>query len=459
LLRQSGTSIILTVRIRGASLFLSQLVARILIPIILVVLQTGGLFQAGLNPIQIHHNRASVNFPDVITFQVDTSANAPIQLASLRYGTNGRTCTPDTYHQNLIFTPGTELALSWSWNLSEENLYLPPGAQVWWQWLIHTQDEHSLLTERQIVTIEDHHHDWKTLDGEGIHLEWFEGDLDFGQSMLERANQSLTRLTLETGLQIEEPVRMVVYPDAASIQSATPNLPEWTGGVAFPEFNTILAAIPPHQLEWGNLVIPHEIAHLVLAARVFNCHGASLPIWFIEGFSKFAEEPLNEGQRSALLQGLENGELPALQDLDDRFPYEAGPASQAYLVSLAAVNFLLEAGGSQSFARLLDRSQAGEPFDQALLEVYGYRVNSLDQAWQAGLGFGQQPAHPEASPSHAEDQSRQGISPESGRDSESDFPLLPEFGWEIKPGSVILGLLILTTVTVLLWWRSHLLKK
>ncbi len=229
---------------------------RILIPLLLIFLPASGEFLIQSNPIQISHNQAEMVFPGPITFSLNVAAGAPIQLVSLRYGTVGRTCAPAVYHENMKFSPVSVLELSWSWNLQNQGQYLPPGAQVWWQWLIHTSDEQSQLTERQVMTVEDPDHPWKSLESDAIHLEWFDGDPAFGQMLLNTALQSRARLASETGLLTPEQLTLLVYPDGVSFQSATLDLPEWTGGVAFPEYDTVLAAIGPEPDRLGQTCDP-----------------------------------------------------------------------------------------------------------------------------------------------------------------------------------------------------------
>ncbi len=431
---------------------ISTVLMRILVPILLVCISLGDLLQAQAPQIQIIQDQAVMDFPGSVTFHLNVSAKAPIQLINLRYGANGRTCQPLIAHQNIKFSPDSNLDLSWRWKLENQDLYLPPGAQIWWQWLVHTADEASLQTERQTLTVEDPDHEWQSLDHDQIHLEWYQGDAAFGQTLLEIARQSRQRLVIETGLQTTQPIRLLIYPDRSAIRSATLHLPEWTGGVAFPEYNTVLAAIAPDQTGWAELVVPHEIAHLLIASRIFNCQGGSLPLWVIEGFSKYAEGPLNEDQQAILLQGLSRAELPGLSSLIDQFPYESGQASQAYLVSLAAVQYLLQVGGTQSFSRLLDRVQAGADFEQSLLELYGFRPAALDQAWQVELRYGEVPANRLPDPAGS---IGSGPRPEPGQDSGPDFSLLPETDGEISPKVLLPGLLILAAGLVWFWRRGQ----
>ena len=441
----------------------STSMARILIPGLLVLLSSVQMLQVQTSNIQIIQNQAAMIFPTPITFKLNVAADSPIVLVSLRYGTTGKFCNSAVSHQNMKFNSSPSLELAWNWHLNREGLYLPPGVKVWWQWLIHTADEQSLLTPSETLTIQDPDHNWQVIEQNNIHLEWFEGDAIFGQALLDIAVQSQRRLASETGLSVTEQTRVLVYPDVDAIQSATLHLPEWTGGVAYPEYSTVLAAVAPDQIDWAELVIPHEIAHLIIAARSFNCQGATLPLWMVEGFSKFAESPLDETQRAALQKSLQTSSLPELSALANRFPYEAGQAADAYQVSLAAVNFLLKTGGIQHFSGLLDQIQRGEDFDRALADIYGYQTETLDQAWRAALVDGEPSATlaaiPEKHPSPNVSQPQADSEDMSKAVTKPEIPLLPSFGWQITSRTLILGLLVVTTGLILGWWGSRLVKK
>jgi hypothetical protein len=138
-------------------------------------------------------------------------------------------------------------------------------------------------------------------------------------------------------------------------------------------------------------IIPHEIAHLVIGMRTFNCMGIDLPTWLSEGIATLAEGDLSQEEQQMLLDKLTEGSLPGLITLTSGFSANAGEARLSYTQSAAAVGYLLETYGPQKFDELLGVIQGGKNADSALLQVYGLDTSDIDQAWRASLGFGTAP--------------------------------------------------------------------
>ena len=74
------------------------------------------------------------------------------------------------------------------------------------------------------------------------------------------------------------------------MQDAVLYIQDWAGGVAFPEYSTILMGVPPNIAEdWGRSTIRHELAHLVVGKFGHSCVGGHRPTWLEEGLAMYAE--------------------------------------------------------------------------------------------------------------------------------------------------------------------------
>ena len=153
------------------------------------------------------------------------------------------------------------------------------------------------------------------------------------------------------------------------------------------EHGVIMAGIPDGEIDWAKEVIPHELAHLVIAEQVFNCLGTELPTWLSEGLAVSTEGPISDYDQKLMETALERGSLPMLRTLTAGFPSDSQKASQAYAMSGAVVRFMLAEYGPEKLASLLSAIQSGLRIDQALLKVYGFATDGLDQAWRASLGY------------------------------------------------------------------------
>lgn len=353
--------------------------------------QAGTLQQVGLS---IQRNEIELNFPNGLTFHLEADAPGEAQKVYLNYGTNGRACLQGISRQAIDIEVGTEIAASWEWDFTQRGS-LPPGVEIWWEWEVLLSSGESLVTERMSYTLEDPRFDWKTVNNERIDVHWTEGSNAFGAQILDIARRSLERLEEQTGVILLEKIRLTVYPDSTDIQTAIMHLPEWAGGISDARFNLAILGIPADALDWADEIIPHEIAHLVIGMRTFNCMGIDLPTWLSEGIATLAEGDLSPEEHQMLFDKLTEGSLPGLITLTSGFSANAGEARLSYTQSAAAVGYLLETYGPQKFDELLGVIQGGKNADSALLQVYGLDTSDIDQAWRASLGFGTAPQQQE----------------------------------------------------------------
>jgi len=355
------------------------------------------LFQAAPTAAQedlftVHSNQAEMTFPSAVRFSLEGESRYPIKEAVLLYGTNARSCQDNAGRQKLSIARAQKIQLDWTWDL-ERSGALPIGAQVWWQWELTDAKGNTWSTPRQTLDVNDPAYDWKTTGNEQITIQWVDGGTYFGNIMLDIARSGLERLVTQMGIAPDSHVLITIYPDVEGVKNALIHAAEWTGGVAFPQYNTIITGIGPREMSWARDVIPHELAHLVVGARTFNCQGVTLPTWLSEGMAVYAEGSLSESDRDRLLEALEQEALPALTTLASGFSPYSDEAALAYAHSGAVVAYLAETYGPDKLNTLLRTIQQGKRADAALQSVYRLDTYELDRAWRAAWGFaGQLPA-------------------------------------------------------------------
>ncbi len=334
----------------------------------------------------VNENRIEFGFPDVVRFRIDVQANVPIDRVTLLYGTDGRACQNSVARQDLELEPGTRVADFWEWELKRSGT-LPPGVEVWWQWEIETETGEIHTTPMQTAVVQDPRYEWNAIERDGIIVQWYLGDLTFGDEIHQIAADSLRRIEQDFGISYTDEIHLTLYASASEVRDAVFFVPNWTGGVAFPEFNAAIIGIGPTDLEWAKRVIPHELAHLVVGVVTFNCKGAYLPTWLNEGLATVVEGSLDDDERQLVIAALENQTLPRLVALENQFSAYGDSASLSYIQSGMVVQYLLDEFGPKNMAGLLATIQSGEPIEAALQTVYGFDTNELDMAWRASLGF------------------------------------------------------------------------
>ena len=347
--------------------------------------------QAQADSITIVGNDANINFPNDIVFAVSANSPAIIDRATLIYGASADfLCASDSARQDISFTPSAIVYLKWTWDLNLSGI-LPPGANIWWQWELHDVSGATMLTEVKNFTVEDPTINWQKLQQGNVSVYWGKGDASFGAFLLDETVTSLPRLAAASGIHYTGKVRLMVYPSAQEMIDAAPRLPDWSGGVTFPEYGTVMVGIGPGEYDWARQVIPHELAHLVTSRRIFNCQGNDLPTWLSEGLSVFAQGPTSYTDKELVTKALEQKNLTGLVFLKEGFSSDAEVTAQDYAESGMVVTYLIKTYGPEKMDKVLGLFQAGTLLDPALLQVYGLDTQGIDDAWRNSLGYGPAP--------------------------------------------------------------------
>ncbi|MEM7113116.1 MAG: peptidase MA family metallohydrolase [Chloroflexota bacterium] len=328
-------------------------------------------------------------FPQMVLFGVDVESGETIERIALVYRTNMQSCQENGATQILDFESGTAVTASWTWELFRSG-NLPPGAEISWRWEVQTASGTTISPTKRL-TITDPRHDWRNLTRGGIEVNWYVGDRAFGEAMWAESNRSLQRLSEEVGIERPEAIQLWFYPTAEEVRNAVVNVPEWTGGLAFPEYGITVLGVAPGQTEWAAEIIPHELAHLVIGQRIFNCRGLRLPTWLNEGLATYAEGPMKVEDAARVENSLQARSLPPLTSLENGFSAFGSSASLAYLQSAAVVGYLVETYGAEAMNNLLGEVQRGTAVDDALILTYGLDASEIDAVWRLSRGVAATP--------------------------------------------------------------------
>ena len=335
-------------------------------------------------------NEVVADYPFTIHFELFATHSVEIESVTLVYGLNGRSCQQSSIRQQVATPESTTVFAFWAWDLFESGA-LPPGVTVWWEWELLDVEGNLFTIERQEQLIEDNNHDWRSARSGDVSVYWYVGDNSFGQTLLREATDSLERLDTELGLPAIEPVSLWFYPTASAVRQVIFDVPEWTGGVAFPEYNVTVLGVGPGELDWASRIVPHELTHLVEGMLTFNCRGTRLPTWLSEGLARYGEGELAPSDVTQVELALQSGRLPTLRSLSNGFSAFSDSASEAYAQSGHAVKYLVDTYGAEQMNDLLLTIQSGQTIDDALLTVYGLDTNGVDAAWRTAVGYAPTP--------------------------------------------------------------------
>jgi hypothetical protein len=340
---------------------------------------------------------AQVSFPTEIVFNITAASPDDITDIYLRYRVDEITTVRVTTVVQPVFDHAPQVETAWTWQMKKSLTSLPPGARVYYSWKIEDAAGRAFETPWEMVRFNDDRYSWNELTQGNITLYWYKDDLSFAQALLSAADGALDRLAADAGVTLQRPVSAYIYATAAEVRSAVLYSPDWTGGVAFPEYATI--AIPADQgsLASGKRYITHELAHLVTYQMTFNPYN-DLPRWLDEGISTYAEGDLRYDLAAALEKAISSDSLLSIQTISSNFPSDINQAKLSYGESYSVVQFLVQRYGAAGMARLLQIFQQGATYDDALTEAYGLDTAQLDNLWRESLGLGPRETPVTASP-------------------------------------------------------------
>ena len=238
------------------------------------------------------------------------------------------------------------------------------------------------------LTYADERFDWRTKSGDVVRVHWYEGGDAFGQRALEIGERGIEQATALLGVTEDEPVDFYIYADERDFRDALgAGTRENVGGQANAEIRTLFALIRPSEIDdpWVEVVIPHELMHLVFDTAVDNAYHFP-PRWLNEGLAVYESEGYGTLDRRDVEGAAQDGSLLPLDGLIGQFPTTAEGFRLAYAESVSAVDFLIRTHGKDALVGLIGSYADGRTDDEAFQAAIGMDVGAFADAWLADLG-------------------------------------------------------------------------
>lgn len=337
--------------------------------------------------VNITRNEVKQNLPNSLTFLFEGFCTLPAANIDLEYGTSKRSLVSEVTRASPQYTRGSRTtSASYIWEMKKTGS-LPPGAMVWWRWRITDELKQSYVTPRQSIILEDTRYRWQSQVSKDINIYWYSQETGFGESLTQGIESNLSRIELKVTIPEEMKIKVFVYASTDDLKNAVLFAQEWTGALAFTDYNIILIGIGQGQLEWGKQALAHEITHLLVREATFGPFG-DIPTWLNEGLARYAEGPLTASKQEDLKQAIANNKLLSIRSLSSSFPADPTTALLAYTESHSLVSYLIETYGWAKTRELLTVFKEGSTYDNALQKVYSFDTDSLEKSWKAYIGSG-----------------------------------------------------------------------
>ena len=371
---RTGESMVRLGRKRG-----TQLAALALAILLLASLSRIALAQEGIT---VTSNTYESHFAKEIVFRLEARSGSEIEKVVLLYRIGGEKVINRGYPD---FTPAREVTAEYVMDVQRGEI--PPFAEIEYFWRIEDAAGNRLDTEPISFVYEDDRFRWQSLTQGKITLYWYDADKAFAQRLLDVALESLARLEEEVGVELEEPVKLVVYRSKADMLGALAP----RGRVFESEVITLGTVVSKDTVLLHGThreverTIAHELTHVVVHLATENPY-AGLPAWLDEGLAMYNEGELPAANRKALEKAIRENRLISVRSL-------TAPTGKPEEINLfygeaySVVEFLLKTYGKEKMMELLAVFKEGAAYDDALMRVYGFDQDGLDARWRESLGL------------------------------------------------------------------------
>jgi hypothetical protein len=296
-------------------------------------------------------------FGTSITFRSEVTSSIPIKAAVLFFQAEGDT------HTNLGLARIDNLGhgryqLTYTHKIADYPLR--PFSTLYLHWELTLANGNVFTSPVETGEYTDTRFAWQTLEEGDYRVHWYQGDLQFGQDIINMEKEALSR-----------------------IKNILPMPDEWVAGHADPDLGVILVSLPdiPEQKLLASQRIPHELMHTLLYqnSKLGYDH---LPVWLKEGLASLAELYPNPDYRILLDNAANHQGLIPLNDLCNVFPREASAALLSYAEAQSFTQYLQHTYGAPGLQSLITTYANGLDCENGARQALGKGLAQLDSNWQ-----------------------------------------------------------------------------
>jgi hypothetical protein len=331
--------------------------------------------------ITITTNTYEYSFSQQIVFRLRAESHNEINEITLIYKIGSAPVTNSAHPE---FGPAKQVEAEHVWQLQRGEI--PPGSDIEYSWRIKDAAGNALETELVTFTYMDDRFTWESLTEGKVILYWYDADQTFGQELLDSAVESLAHLEENVGVELEKPVKILVYQSKADMQEALMS----QGAIYEEQIITLGVVVAPDIVllhgthQDVDRTIAHELTHVVVGLATENPY-ADIPAWLNEGLAMYNEGDLRSGNAQALKKGIRENKLLSIRSLTS-MTGNPDEVNLFYGEVYSVVEFLLETYGKEKMSELLKVFKEGSLTDDALMGVYGFDQDELDAQWRESIG-------------------------------------------------------------------------
>jgi hypothetical protein len=353
---------------------------------------------AAADPVDFGTPGASSRYTESLEFVQPANLPAPAERVEILLRTPGA-AGPSVVDVEPPSGAGDQ-ELSFDVDLAEGHVV--PNTTFTARWRITDEDGVVSLGPEVTHVYADDRVTWRTVEGDIVRVHWYEGSETFGARALDIGERAVEETAALLGVTETEPIDFYVYADEDTFYGALgPGTRENVGGQAHSDIRTLFALITPSEIDavWVEIVIPHELVHLVFATAVENPYHEP-PHWLNEGLAVYLSQGYVSTDRSAVQSVAADGSIIPLEGLEGAFPTTRDRFFLAYSESVSAVDHIVATYGRDALVALIRSYETGLTDDEAFTAALGVDMAGFEADWLRSVGaeapvrHGPQPAPP-----------------------------------------------------------------
>jgi hypothetical protein len=237
---------------------------------------------------------------------------------------------------------------------------------------------------------QDNRFEWQKLSREPYHVHWYEGDVAFGQSILDIAHEGQKKAQSLLPLPGPENINIYIYASSEELQATRRILrQEAIAGHADVDMGLIVVSLPnlPDRRLEAERTVPHEIMHIMLYQAVGQGY-ENIPTWLNEGLASINELYPNPDFQISLESAFNSSTLIPISRLCSGFPMEISGFILSYAESAYFTRYLYRNFGSVKIYELVNAYSRGLECEHGFEQVIGISLAQAEQLWMTDV-FGQ----------------------------------------------------------------------
>jgi hypothetical protein len=310
------------------------------------------------------------------TIQAEFTSKQPIQAVNLYIHPDQqftRVIEIEKFDQNQILQ-----------KISTSNLTFYPFTRVYYWFEVDFTNGKTYTSSSFWFDYVDNRFEWKQRSFDNIKIYWQNEEDQFAQDVYNTTKLGLEKITEILDGSLPEEFKIVIYPDALSLQSAL-NMQDqlWVAGHANPSLGMVILSIPPgpnQKLELERQ-LPHELMHL-MEYQIAGPSYENQPTWLKEGLASLVELYPNPDYQRIIQKATQEQNIKPIVSYCNQFPADASGAFLAYAQSWSFLKYLNDQYGSNSIQQLFLNYRDGFGCEEGFEQTYGKTLFEVEKEWK-----------------------------------------------------------------------------